>query len=118
VTSNVSWILKLEINAGKLEEFKALAEEMAAATRDEEGALAYEWFLSDDSQTCHIYERYADSAATLIHLGNFGAKFAARFLPCVTPRGFEVYGPAAEQVRAALADFGPTYFEQFAGFVR
>jgi quinol monooxygenase YgiN len=119
MTKNVYWMLELSVNDGKLDELEALMEEMSKATEaDEPGALAYEWWLSDDDKTLHLYERYADSAATMVHLGNFVSKFAQRFMGVVTPTGFTVYGDASDEVKGALADFGPTYMKQAAGFAR
>lgn len=118
MTKNVYWVLTVSINDGKKEAFDALAKEMCESTKGEEGALAYEWSLDDSGKTCHIYERYVDSAATMVHLGNFGSKFAERFMGCVTPTGFVVYGSPDATVKGALADFGPSYMKQFAGFVR
>ena len=118
MTDNVYWMLVVKVNDGKLDEFKALAEEMNAATELEPGALAYEWHLDEAGSTCHIYERYADSAATLVHLGNFGANFAERFMALVTPESITVYGSPDEQVRGALAPMGAVLMTQFAGFAR
>lgn len=62
----VHWLLALNIKEGELDNFKALVKEMVDATKaNEPGTLNYEWFVSDDEKTCHIYERYADSAATM-----------------------------------------------------
>ena len=62
VSDNVFWVVELAIIPGQLDAFKALMNEMVAATQaDEPGALNYEWFISEDGTTCHIYERYADS---------------------------------------------------------
>ncbi|MEK6689213.1 MAG: antibiotic biosynthesis monooxygenase, partial [Gemmatimonadota bacterium] len=66
----VSWMLTLKVNEGKLDEFRALMDEMVTATREESGTLMYQWFLSDDG-ACHLHERYADDAATMVHLGAF-----------------------------------------------
>ncbi|MGI9364269.1 MAG: putative quinol monooxygenase [Rhizobiaceae bacterium] len=117
--NNVHWLLKLSINEGKLDTFKTLAEEMSAATMaDEPGALNYEWFLNDDQTECHIYERYTDSAATMVHLENFGTKFAERFMACVTPTSLLLYGDADKQVQEALAPLGAVLHTQFSGFAR
>ena len=50
--------------------------EMVEATRGEAGTLGYEWFLT--GRVCRILERYADSDAVIIHLGNFGGFHAIR----------------------------------------
>ncbi len=119
MSNNVHWILEVAIKDGELDNFKALAEEMSAATKaNEPGTLAYEWFVSADGKTCHIYERYADSAATMVHLGSFGANFAERLLAIAEPKRFDVYGNPDDQVRAALAGFGAVHFDQVAGFAR
>lgn len=113
----VSWMLTLSVNDRKLDEFRALMDEMVTATREEPGTLMYEWFLSDDG-ACHLYERYTDDAATMVHLGNFGSKFAGRFLGCVTPTGFSVYGNPGAEVRQGLSALGPVYLAPFGGFAR
>ncbi|MEE9210593.1 MAG: antibiotic biosynthesis monooxygenase [Kiloniellales bacterium] len=115
----ISWVLELAIKDGQLDAFKALAQEMSEATQaDEPGASHYEWFISEDGKAVHIYERYADSAATMTHLGNFGAKFAERLLACVDPTRLTVYGDPSAEVRDALAGFGAAHMTQFAGFAR
>ena len=119
MSNNVHWLLKVSVNDGQLNAFKTLAEEMSAATlADEPGALNYEWFFNEDETECHIYERYTDSAATMVHVENFGAKFAERFFGCVTPASLLLYGNADEQVLEALAPLGAVHHVQFAGFSR
>ncbi len=115
----VSWVLEVNVKDGQLDALKALAREMSEATQaDEPGASHYEWFADQDGNNVHIYERYADSAATMVHLGNFGAKFAERFLACVDPARLMVYGDPSAEVRDALAGFGAAHMTQFAGFAR
>lgn len=92
--------------------------EMVESTRAEDGAEAYEWFISADGGTCHIYERYADSGAAMVHLGTFGSRFAERFLACVEPTGFYVYGAPSDEVRSVLDGFGAVYLAEFGGFAR
>ena len=119
MTNHVYWILELSIKDGQLESFRSLMHEMTTATQnDEPGALNYEWWISEDNSTCHLYERYEDSAATMVHLGNFGSKFAERFMSHVDPTGFTVYGNADDTVKGALAAFGPVYMQPFGGFGR
>ena len=79
----VSWLVEVSIKSGQVDNFKALVEELVQSTRNEPNTLAYEWFLGEDNSSCHIYERYADSAATMTHLGTFGEKFAERFISMV-----------------------------------
>lgn len=119
MSDNVHWMLELKIKDGALDDFKALMTEMTSATEaNEPGTLNYEWYISDDQKTCHLYERYVDSAATMVHLGSFGANFANRFMTLVEPTRFVVYGNPNNDVRAALAGFGAVHMTQIAGFAR
>jgi quinol monooxygenase YgiN len=117
MTENISWILQVAIHPGKLEEFRAVAAELIAATKSEAGTLAYEWNLSDDGTICHIFERYQNSEALLAHSQSFGA-FAARFLAACQPTRFYVYGNPSSEVKSALAGLGPVYFTPLGGFTR
>jgi quinol monooxygenase YgiN len=114
----VSWNLQLSVLDGRLDEARSLMAEMVESTSQESGCQAYEWFLSGDGRTCHICEKYADSAAALEHLGAFGANFAERFLTCFAPTSFHVYGDPSDDVRGALEAFGPAYLGPFGGFAR
>ena len=112
----VSWNLQVAVRDGQLDDFRSLMSEMVESTRAEAGAQAYEWFLTEDGTTCHIYERYADSDAMMVHLGTFGSMFAERFLSCVEPTGFSVYGDPSDEVRGVLDGFGAVYLGWFGGF--
>jgi len=119
MSDNVFWILELNIKDGKGDEFKSLMEEMVSATKaDEPNALHYEWFVDGEAKRCTIHERYADNAAVLAHLGNFGSKFAERFMGCVEATGFTVYGRPNDEVKKALDGFSPTYMTPWGGFAR
>lgn len=116
MSNTISWNLQLSVQAGRLDDARALMNEMVAATKEESGALGYEWFVSEDGSACHINERYVDSDAVLAHLGNFGAQFAERFLACFEPTGLSVYGAPNAEARAALDGFGAAYLGDFGGF--
>ncbi|MFQ5555220.1 MAG: putative quinol monooxygenase [Acidimicrobiia bacterium] len=115
----VSWLLELSIKPGELDTGKALMAEMVDATRaNEPGTLAYEWSMDDAGTTCHIYERYADSAATMAHMGSFGSKFADRFMAVFAPTGMTVYGEPDDEVRKALSAMGAVFMPPVGGFTR
>ena len=114
----VSWMAEVSIMSDQLDNFKALVEELVQSTRNEPNTLAYEWFLGADNINCHIYERYADSAATMTHLGTFGEKFVDRFMPLVDIKQFTVYGSPNDEVMALLGGFGATFMGQLNGFAR
>ena len=118
MASTVSWVVKVKIKAGQLEAFKALMDEMVESTKAEEGTLAYEWFIDEASENVHIYERYADSAAVLVHGASFGEKFAERFMGAIDVTGFDIYGEPSDDVKGAFEAMGPAYFGSWGGFAR
>ncbi len=119
MSENVHWVLELDIREGQLAALKNLMGEMVEATHaDEPGTLNYEWFFNGDKSACHIYERYTDSAAALVHLANFGSKFAERFMGLLKPTRFTLYGPASEELLQALAAMGVVHMPQVGGFTR
>lgn len=119
MTTDISWMLELNVQPGREKEFRSLMEEMVRATRaNEAGTLNYEWSTSADGRVCHIFERYIDSAAVLKHLATFGEKFAGRFLEILQPVRFIVYGSPSQEVKDALAGFNPVYTQPVGGFSR
>lgn len=118
MSTKVSWNLQMSVRDGHLDDARPLMTEMVTATKQEAGTESYEWFLSADGKTCHIVERFADSAAALAHLGNFGSTFADRFLACFEPTSISVYGKPSAEARAALDGFGAKYLESLGGFTR
>lgn len=118
MSDTLSWNLRLSVREGRLNDVRELMPEMVESTQGEAGTLGYEWFLGGDGTVCHIHERYADSEAAMAHLGDFGAKFAERFLQCFEPTGLCVYGEPSDEARAALDGFGAVYLGTFGGFSR
>jgi quinol monooxygenase YgiN len=118
MSTPVSWHLNMEVREGKLEDLRALMEEMVESTRGEEGTLAYEWFLSDDTKTCHLYERYRHSEAAMVHLNTFADKFALRFLECLEPHAIHVYGEPSDELRRAHSNYGAVFLGTLGGFTR
>jgi quinol monooxygenase YgiN len=119
MSDHVHWVLELDIRDGQLDALKALMNEMVEATRaNEPGTLHYEWFVSEDGSKCHIYERYVDSAAVMVHMGTFGQHYAKRFMALLQPTRITVYGPADEAVRKTMAPLGAVHMAEIGGFVR
>ena len=117
MSNQISWLLEVQILPGKLDDFRAVARELIASTEAEPGTFDYEWHLSPDHKTAHIFERYADSAAMLKHVAGFG-NFAARFLASCQVTKFSVYGTPSAEAKSALADLRPLYFSGIGGFSR
>jgi quinol monooxygenase YgiN len=118
VEGHVSWVIELAVKDGAIETFRELMEEMVSGTSAEAQTLGYEWYISDDQGTVHIYEKYADSEATIAHVNGFMQKWAGRFLECVDVTRFVVYGDPSPAARQLLDGFGPTYLGPWGGFSR
>jgi len=118
MSKTISWNLQMSVREGRLDDAKELMDEMVEATSKEPGAHGYEWFLSEDGNTCHLNERYADSDALMAHLVIFGSQFAERFLACFEPASFSVYGEPGSEARAVLDGFGAAYLGWLGGFKR
>lgn len=65
----------------------------------------------------HIYERYADSAAAVVHLEEFAKRFASRFMGMVERKRFTVFGYPSAELKAVLDGFNATYMKAFGDFV-
>lgn len=116
--SMVQWLLVADVVEGKAQELRELVAEMVAGTRDEPGALIYEWYLNDDETRLEILERYSDNAAAMTHLHNFGANYAERFMAVLASFVFHIHGEVGDDLREALKAFDPAYFKEFDGFTR
>lgn len=117
MSNQISWVIEVEILPGKLDDFRAVTRDLIAKTEPEPGTLAYEWHLSPGGKTCHIFERYADSAALVKHCEGFG-QFAERFFAACQPVRFTVYGEPSAEAKAMITDLHPVYFARLGGFTR
>jgi quinol monooxygenase YgiN len=115
---HVSWVIELAVKDGALDRFKELMDEMVSGTSAEPQTLAYEWYISDDDGTVHIFEKYADSESMVAHVRGFMQKWAERFAECVDVSRFVVYGDPSLEAREILGGFGPTYLGPWGGFSR
>ena len=119
MSDHVFLTVEMTINPGALDDFRALVKEMVGQVQaNEPETLNYEWSLSEDDSTCHVYERYANSAAIMAHFAWFGENFAERIMALVQLTGFTVYGNASDEVKAAVADFGAVIMAPIGGFAR
>lgn len=114
-SDDIHWVITLDLAEGKDAEFDALMADMVIATKGEAGAKTYEWLRNGNA--IHIYERYETNDDAGIHLANFGANFAERFLAILTPTGLNVYGPVEGGVRDGLAGFGAVFYDQVGGYM-
>lgn len=118
VSDHVTIIAKSTLIPGKLEEVKAIAEELAAHTRDtEEGALSYRWFLNEDGSEFTVVETYASSEAVLFHVSNY-APFAERLAGTRSSQTIEVYGNVSPELQAIIDGAGFDLHSPMTGFSR
>ena len=73
--------------------------------RKEEGALAYEWYLSEDRKPCLLLETYKDANAVLARCtGPVVQGLVPNMLESSRITSFEVYGdPGVEAARILVA---------------
>jgi len=109
--TTVHFLVDLNVHEGKFDSFEHIAQEMIASTRQEPGALGYEWCLSADRTRCRIVETYADSDAVLAHLKSPAVQDGIpKLLDTSSVSRFEVYGDPGPQAAAMLAGYGAEIF--------
>jgi len=105
------------VQDGKLEEFKALAEQMVEKTSAETDVVYYGF--SFEGQRAHCREAYTGAKGILAHLENV-KDLLPQALAIANLDSLEVHGPAAElaQLKEPLKELNPTYFTMETGFRR
>lgn len=107
----IHFVVSMKIEPSKFAEFETIARQMRDVTREEPGALAYDWFMDADRQRCRLLEAYVDDAAMMAHLrGEAVQTFVPRMLECSSITNFEVYGSPSEEGLAILARVGAEIF--------
>ena len=115
---DIYWVCVFKVKPEHFDEFKQVVAPLVAATKQEPGALAYEYNVSDDRTTVHILEHYRDSDAVVSHVTQTFSTFAERFSALATVASFVVYGIPGPAARKILDGFGATYMTPFDGFTR
>ena len=115
---HVAWVIELALKDGQLDTFRELMNEMVEGTSAEPRTLAYEWYISEDGGTVHIFEKYADSDAMILHVNGFIANWSGRYMECVDITRFVVYGDPSPDARAILDGWGAKYLGTWGGFSR
>jgi quinol monooxygenase YgiN len=118
-SDEVYWVVTLSVPSGRMDDFKRVVDQLVAATKEEPGALEYEYSASADQSTVDIVERYRDSNAVVAHVTQtFGPKFSKPFLDIAKPVRFVVYGTPTAEAKKVLEGFNPVYMTPFNGFTR
>jgi quinol monooxygenase YgiN len=115
----VYFTVDLAIAEGKLDQFQAVAENMVAGTREEDGALAYEFYLDAGQRQCRLIEIYSGSDAALAHCqGRVVQELVPKLLGVSSMTGFSVYGDLSAEAAAMLTQVGAQLFTTWRGFNR
>ncbi len=115
---HVSWILECSVKDGQRAALDEVLKDMIEGTSTEPGALAYEWYISEDGTTLHGLEKYASSEAAIAHLNGFIENWARRFFAAVDVTRYVVYGDPSPAAREILDASRATYMDPMGGFSR
>lgn len=115
---HLSWLVEIDIKEGKLDEAKALMEEMVEHTAKESTTHTYDWYINEDNTAASIYEGYDSPAAAHTHLKGFLEKFVDRFVDVFDATRMVVYGSPHDELKADIEGWGPSYLEYWGGFRR
>jgi quinol monooxygenase YgiN len=106
-------VARFKIHAGQLDKFKNGSEACIAATKNESGALLYDWFINENDMTCTVIETYKDSNAVLAHVGNVNEPLSK--LMEISDFVVEVFGNASVELQNALKEMNVTPVPFFGG---
>ena len=112
---NIQITSRLKIHEGKLDAFKKLANECIVAVKEKEkNTLQYDWFFNEDQTECVVREKFKDSDAVMVHIGNVGDLVGQMIAisEYLTP---EIYGNPSEEVLEAAAPLHPRIYSFYQG---
>lgn len=118
LTDNVCTLVPyFTVQEGKLDEFKALGEQMVTRTQTEDDVVFYGF--SFNGQRAHCREGYASADGVLKHLDNVG-DLLEQALKIATIDFVEVHAPAdaIASLKEPLQGLNPAFFTMETGFRR
>ncbi len=100
-----------KVQAGKLEEFKALLPQFVGRTAKEEKCLYYDFSIRE-GEVVHCREAYEGAEGVLAHLENVG-DLLGKALEISELLRLEFHGAAAElaKLKEPMKEMGPEWFE-------
>ncbi len=106
-----------QVQEGKLEEFKAIGEQMVEITKNESDVLFYGFCFNGQQAFCR--EGYSGAAGVLAHLENVN-DLLGQALKIAEIERLEIHGPESEikSLREPLSGLGPVFFTLETGFRR
>ena len=115
----VTWTIECSIDPADLPQVRQLAAHLShLCLHQEPDNHGYEWSVDPSGSIVHIFERYADSQAAMVHIRLFEEQFADRFRALLRPVRVVLIGSPSAELRAALAAFSPLVLESLVGFHR
>lgn len=115
MSGNIVWIAEATIKPGRKADFEAVMNDLVGYTSQEEGALNYEWHITEETGEVYIYERYADIDAAWAHLDNW-AKGAERFMDAADFERLIVLSDLPADMRKTLEGINCVYRLPWGGF--
>lgn len=113
---NFGWIVEGKIHEGKNEEFKAVMEDLVAASSPEKGTLNYQYYVSDDGDVL-VYERFINVEAAHAHVDTW-ERYADRWMSAAEPKRMVHLGNLPDDLRERHMALAPLLLRPFGGFAR
>jgi len=111
---NIQITARFKIHEGKLDAFKKLANECINTVKEKEkDTLQYDWFFNKDQTECVVREKYKDSDAFMVHMGNIGALLGQ--IIAISDFSPEIYGNPSATMLEAAAPFQPEIYSYYQG---
>jgi len=112
--SRIYLLTEFTILPGKIDEFKAIAEELLDVVREKEPeTLRYLWYFDKDESKSYVVEEYPDAAAFRAHAVHVGTALP-KILKISKPK-FTLLGKPNLPVKEILSAFGAQNFMYWNG---
>jgi len=85
------------------------------ATKSHDGVLSYQFYVSHDGKTFHGVESFRDEAAMGAHMAALGSNLDGLFA-LLENMEVTVLGEVADELKAGMAPFNPSFAGPLAGF--
>ncbi|NMP81257.1 antibiotic biosynthesis monooxygenase [Pseudoalteromonas arctica] len=115
--NHVTWTVQGQIKEDKYDEFLLVMAQLVALAKSEAGTLMYEWTVSEDKRSVHIYERYQDEDAAKVHLAGWD-KSGPLFLSVVDMDKITVFSQLSKEFAQGFAGPSTVFMKPVGGFVK
>ena len=112
--NNLQITARWRIHDGKLDEYKKLAEQCLAITKEKDKeTLQFDWYFNQDQTECVVREKYPDSNALLVHISNLGELLGNLFQ--VGDLDVEIYGNPSQELLNATTGINKKVYSFYQG---